>query len=950
MTMWLTLAALAATAHSPQAEPPRDPLLAGFQNPPATAKLRAYWWWLNGNVTKESIRHDLEEMAAKGFGGAVIIDANGAEQWGNAPVPHGPTFFSPAWRELYKYAVQIAAKQGLELSLNIQSGWNLGGPNIGPEDAPKKLVWASAILEPVTYERTMVTPMHMGPTYHDVAVVAYPVSPQYDPQKQPTIDHWKEKALLSPLPFSAPDTSLLLTEHPARPGEQTIHASQIIDITSKMRPDGILDWNPPSGRWEVLRFGYSVNDQCFVSTSSEGWKGYALDPFNKKAFLSYWNQIVEPLLADAGPEAGKTLKYLHTDSWEIEVANWTPGYQEAFRRLRGYDMTQYWPTIAGRIVDNRNVTDRFLNDFRRTFGDLAIENHYQPFRDLAHKHNLLIHPESGGPHAVPIDSLQCLGFDDAPMSEFWASSWMHRVKDEDRFFVKQPSSAAHTYGHTYSVAEAFTTIGPHWQESLWSNLKPNFDEACCQGMNRVVWHAFVCSPEETGLPGQQYFAGTHLNPKVTWWPVSKPFFSYLNRCQFMLQQGRFVADVLSYYGNHVPNFSQLKSSDPAHCLPGYDYDVATEEVLLKRVRVKGGRLCLPDGMSYRVLTLPERTTISLPVLRKLKSFVAAGATVLGPKPTEATSLSGFPKSDDEVHAIADELWGTGTTAVGSHRYGKGQVIWGQTSREVLAHNGVAPDLEFENATDGLRLNSIHRESGGKDIYFVANRAPIDGSVDATFRVSGKTPVLWNPINGERLAVSYTKLPGGRVDVHLNFTPCGSWFVVFTKQPAPAQSIVTLEPKTVLDGPWQVSFDPKWAGPANVQFDQLVDWTKRPEDGIRHYSGVAVYRRSFDAPDGQGLVLDLGDVKEIAEVIVNGKNLGIVWAPPFRVPLDIPLKPSGNQLEVRITNTWANRVIGDQALPEAKRLTRTNIKTLKADAPLMESGLLGPVRILAVRPR
>ena len=450
----------------------------------------------------------------------------------------------------------------------------------------------------------------------------------------------------------------------------------------------------PDGDWEILRFGCTLNDHCRVSTCSDGWEGYALDPFDAGAFRKYWDQVVEPLIADAGPLAGTALKYLHTDSWEVEVANWTPTLREEFRQRRGYDLVPFLPVIAGRIVDSRPISNRFLHDFRKTMGDLAVDNHYRLFSEGARRHNLLLHPESGGPHAVPVDSLRCLGMDDAPMSEFWAWSWRHRIGDTNRFFVKQPASAAHTYGRRLVLAEGFTTIGPHWQETLWDNLKPAFDQAACEGLNRLVWHAFVCSPAEMGLPGQQYFAGTHINPNSTWWDKSPAFLAYLNRCQYLLQQGTFVADAVSYYGDHVPNFAQLKRSDPAHVLPGYDYDVATEEVILTRTSVRDGRLVLPDGMSYRVLVLPDRPAISLPVLRKVKELVVAGATVIGPKPIQATGLQDYPACDAQVAELAGELWGENTpAAVGERRVGQGRVVWGKTAREVLITDGVLPDFE-----------------------------------------------------------------------------------------------------------------------------------------------------------------------------------------------------------------------------------------------------------------
>jgi hypothetical protein len=980
--------------HGVTANETSDSLAEGFANPPRPARLRAYWWWLNGNVTKAAITRDLEEMAAKGFGGALICDAGGAEQDGNARVPHGPDFFSPEWRELYKHTLREADRLGLEMSLNIQSGWNLGGPMVKTEDAPKKLVWSEVRVKGAAKDPLKLPePKHPPQFYRDVAVVAYPVkaSETAGPQHRPILN-WDKKALIKALSFSAPDTSPLLQELPAEPAEEDTHAGQVVDLTDKMDADGTVHWEAPPGEWEVLRFGCTLNDHCRVSTCSDGWQGYALDPFDAGAFRRYWDAVVEPLIADAGPLAGRTLKYLHTDSWEVEVANWTPTLRQEFRTRRGYDLLPYLPVIAGRIVDSRPASNRFLNDFRRTMGDLAVDNHYRLFAEGAHRHRLLIHPESGGPHAVPVDAQQCLGIDDAPMSEFWAWSWRHRVGDENRFFVKQPASAAHTYGRKLVLAEGFTTIGPHWQETLWDNLKPTFDKALCEGLNVLVWHAFVCSPAEMGLPGQQYFAGTHLNPNVTWWSKSAPFFGYLNRCQFLLQQGLFVADVAYYYGDHVPNFAQLKRSDPAHILPGYDYDVVTEEAILTRMSVRDGRLALPDGMSYRVLVLPDRPNISLPVLRKLKELVAAGATVVGPKPQYTMGLTDFPKCDDEVARLAAELWGDSdgktiteyrlrggtwqgrpalafrqTAGLGLEEQGQdglatGRVFWGKTARGVLAGDAVLPDFQFSGGDPNMALDYIHRRDGEAEIYFVANRSNHFEQADCTFRVAGKRPELWDPITGRtRPAVAWSQADGCTT-LSLDLAPCGSIFVVF-RQPAGSTSDERKKvrkeegrtfppsylPTFSIPGPWTVRFDPNWGGPGIVQFPQLVSWTQRPEEGIKFYSGTAVYQTSFDLPEslrgpGQRVALDLGNVRELAEVRLNGKSLGVLWAMPFRVEVTDALKPTGNRLEIEVVNFWPNRVIGDQSLPPEKRFTRTNIQKLTKETPLIESGLLGPVTL------
>jgi hypothetical protein len=679
--------------------------------------------------------------------------------------------------------------------------------------------------------------------------------------------------------------------------------------------------------------------------------------------------VVEPLIADAGPLAGKTLKYLHTDSWEVEAVNWTPTLRAEFLKRNDYDFLPWLPVLAGRIVNSREASDRFLFDFRKTLGDLTIDNHYRLFRDNAHRHGLEIHPESGGPHAVPIDAQRDLGWDDVPMSEFWAWSWEHRIGDENRFFVKQPASAAHTYGHIITQDEGFTTIGPNWQEHIWDNLKPSFDKALCEGMNRLVWHAFVCSPDSTGIPGQQYFAGTHLNPKVTWWSRSAPFFSYIDRCQWMLQQGLFVADVAYYYGDHVPNFAQLKKSDPAHILPGYDYDVITEEAVLTRASVKNGRIVLPDGMSYRLLVLPDRSVISLPVLKKLKELVAAGATIIGPKPVKGETLQNYPEVDTEIAKLADELWGG--------KAGSGRVIADKTARELLLADGVPPDCEFlstlnpsafasgygatapersEGGQLSINFDYIHRTADGAEIYFVANRTNLAASAVCAFRVSGKAPELWNPVTGEHKFAAAYEEKDGRTFVPLEFDPCGSWFVVFREpasaHPAMAKSnTATPQLLTELSGPWTVHFDPKWGGPESAQFDQLVSWTTRPEPGIKFYSGTATYEKTFDLPPSaigkrqSPIFLNLGNVRELAEVKVNGKSCGITWAPPFRVEVTGAVKPGANKLEIEVVNFWPNRIIGDASLPPEQRLTKTNIRKLTANTPLMESGLFGPVQIL-----
>ncbi len=900
------------------------PLDDVWKNPPVRGRIRAYWWWLNGNVDKPAIARDLREMREKGFGSALLCDAGGASQDGNDSVPHGPTFLSPEWRELYKFTLQEASKLGMEITLNIQSGWNLGGPVVSRDDAAKKLTWAETTVNAEDPSSTqMPEPERRDNTYRDICVLAWPITNE---KPKVTIEKYPEKAMLKSLSFSAPDTTPLLFDKPDQPGEEETTSDQIVDLTGNMTPDGVLLWNPPKGKYRVLRVGWTIGDHATVSTSSDGWKGYALDVLDEGAFRRYWNRVVEPLLADAGPLKGKTLTGLHTDSWEVEAVNWTPTLRDEFKKRRGYDLLRYMPTIAGYIVGSRSKTNRFLFDFRKTLGDLAVDNHFRPFKELAHKHGLIIHPESGGPHASPIDAQRCLGVNDMPMSEFWAESWRHRLGDANRFFVKQPASAAHVNGRPFVAAEGFTTIGPHWQETLWDNLKPSFDRACTEGMNFLTWHAFVCSPSSMGIPGQQYFAGTHLNPNVTWWDYSKPFFAYLNRVQTMLQQGRPAADVLCYYGDQVPNFARLRSEDPAGCGGGFDYDVIDEDALLTRTTVNNGRIVTPDGVSYRALVLPKQPSISIRVLRHVQKLVTDGGHVVFPKaPYQVANGMTSEGVDKEVRAIDGQLR-------------QKSPLVGKTAAEALASLGVRQDVVAPT-----EVRWIHRTDGKSDWYFLASSSKTPLRVDIDFRNESWSPEVFDAVSGMTSFAPSTKVKGAQ-RLSLSFDPYGSCFVVFRRHGTAAQPPKHASENATLGGPWQVefkSFDQTFKRVVN----KLEDWTQSADPEVKFFSGAATYRNSVDLKSvlpGRLQSIELGAFREIAEVRVNGKVVGISWAPPFTITKPDIFKSGVNTIEIKVINFWANRLIHDAELPMATRKTQTNIRNIRKQ--LMPSGLLGPVKI------
>lgn len=926
----------------------------GFAAPPLEARTRCFWWWLSGNVTKEAITRDLEEMRAKGYGGALIFDADNSNYKNNVRVEAGPMFGSPAWLELYTHAVREADRLGLELGLNIQSGWNLGGPTVTPQESAKQVVWSEVSVSGGTQvDLAVPVPEHRSDFYRDIAVLAYPARPSSKGRRALPISRLEHKAAYREIGGSAPDCRPLLEDRPATPGEEDARLGDIVALTAKMDGEGRLRWEAPRGDWRVQRFGYTVTD-AKVSTASGDWQGPVVDYMSTAVLEAYWSRHVQPLLDAIGPLAGTTLKYLHTDSWECGGMNWTGGFEKEFASRRGYDPTPYLPVLAGAIIENRDVSNRFLADFRKSIGDAVAENHYEAFAAMAHARGLSVHPESGGPHAGPFDGLKCLGRSDLPMGEFWVPS-PHRPKPENRFFVKQAASAAHIYGKRRVAAEAFTSVGPHWEDVLWKSVKPSFDHEACAGLNLSFIHTFTCSPAEMGRPGQEYFAGTHFNPNVTWWDKAGAVVGYMNRCHFLLQQGTFVADVCYYYGDHVPNIAERKEADPAGALPAFDYDVINEEILLSQLTVEDGGFSLPSGMRYRVLVLPNHAILSMGALEKVRQLVREGGTVLGPKPARTASLSGYPGAEKAFLRMADELWGKAEPSkTGERGTGKGRIVWGRSARAFLQVNGVAPDCEWEGEAEDYGF--IHRRTEEADIYFVSSRreTPVEGYFK--FRVSGRQPELWNPLTGKiRNAAAFAQRDG-RTALPLTFAPYGSWFVVFRGDIAPTAeggamtNGETVTPLLDLDGSWTVAFDPEWGGEKSVVFDTLESWTARPEAGIRFYAGTAVYRKTFTMPEaalssGKRLLLDLGDVREMAGVRLNGKEMGVLWTPPFRADISGAVRAGGNQLEVEVVNNWPNRLIGDAGLPPEHRHTRTNVTKFTADSPLIVSGLLGPVRVM-----
>jgi hypothetical protein len=950
MTRARLVAALLAFAFlSPSLRAPADELSRGFQNPPDTARPWVWWFWLNNNVSKESLTRDLEQLKAKGIGGVTVYSLAALR----GPVPSGPAFMSPQWRELFRHTVREADRLGLGVSLVGCSGWNAGGPWLTPADACKKYVQSTLTVKgPRKFAKKLPQPPTLE-RYWDVDLQAFPSPPPSQPdaarQRLLAIKSAQDSAgELPPTPIRRLcETPLAKLPPAAKPS--AIDPATVIDLTARLAPDGTLTWDVPKGQWTILRTGCTLNGtrtQC-GAPGNDGWDA---DPLRAAAIEDHFKHTTEILARDVGDLAGKTFRSVQIDSWEINIPNWSQTFLADFRRFRGYDATPYLAVLAGHIVGSDEITDRFLHDYRKTLADCVAENYFGRFTALANSVKCLNQSEAAGPcypKTMPLDALKNLGRCDIPMGEFWNDgSW---GGNGPIINGKQTASAAHLYGKRLAAAEAFTSF-MQWMESP-ASLKLTADRAFGEGFNWLFIFS-TATREGDGMPGIEFHAGTHFNRKVTWWEQAKPLTDYLARCSYLLQQGLFVADVCYYNGDGAPNLIEQKHVDPS-LGPGYDYDVCNTEVLLTRMTVRDGRIVLPDGMSYRLLVLPDQRAMPLEVLQKLRDLVAAGATVVGPKPSRDTGLRDYPRCDDEVQRLAAEVWGScdGKT-VTEHRLGKGRVIWGKSLHDTLAADAVRPDFEFAGRADAA-IDYIHRKTDAAEIYFLVNRNGREETLTSTFRVDGRQPEFWAPVTGAmRDAAAYT-ITAGRTTVPLRLESYGSVFIVF-RSPAPVaqktgHNAATFKPLQALTGPWTVHFDPKRGGPDSVQFDQLVSWPTRPEDGVKFYSGTGTYRKTFDLaerPHHQGtrIYLDLGAVRDVAEIRLNGKNLGILWTAPWLVDVTNAIRPAGNTLEIDVTSLWPNRLIGDASLPAEKRFTRTNIE-FGRDQPLLESGLLGPVRIV-----
>jgi hypothetical protein len=758
----------------------------------------------------------------------------------------------------------------------------------------------------------------------------------------PRVNHFQEKAAFVPEP------DLYQYATPPMDAATAIKKSDVIDLTSKMHPDGTLDWTPPAGKWIVLRIGYSLLGITNHPATPEA-TGLEVDKLDRRFVKDYFEKYLDSYKDTVGAdEMGKKgIRYVINDSWEAGAQNWTDNMLADFKRLRGYDATPWLPVLTGRVVESTEDSDRFLWDFRKTIEDLVATEHYQQLEDTLHERGMGHYGESHeSGRALIADGMEVKKMNEVPMSAMWTQRpGVNNVQFGYNADDRESASVAHIYGQNIAAAESMTAAAAPWG---WSpaTLKPTADQELLNGINRFVIHESAHQPLVGKAPGLTLGPfGQWFNRNETWAEQAGPWINYIARSSYLLQQGHFAADVVYFYGEDS-NITAIFENKAPDVPAGYGFDYINADGLIHELSVANGRIVTKSGMEYKVLGLdPYSRHMSLPVLRAIHALVEKGAVVAGPMPTDDPSLA-----DDqaEFKKLSSELFGDGS---GVHKVGKGTVYAGQGLGDVFSAMNVKPDFDYSKNGDASNVEFAHRKLAGGDIYFVDNRSDHDATVEATFRVTGKEPELWRAETGKSEPVSF-KIADGRTTVPLQMEPWGTVFVVFRKPTSKNSNTLPAVSKSTLvtvNGPWNVAFQEGRGAPASITLNELSDWSHSEDAGVKYFSGIGTYTKTIQAsPDwfkkGARLWIDLGDVKNLAVVTVNGKDLGEVWHAPYRVDITSALQPGDNQVTIKVVNAWVNRLIGDEQ-PGATKYTFADVKPYKANSPLLPSGLLGPVTVV-----
>ena len=959
-----------------QKENTYEKLSTGFKNPPASARPAVYHWWLGGNVDTVRLKAEIASFKKSGISGFTIFEIGSQDK---ELVKDGPAFLGRESLEVIKFAIIEAGKLGMEVGLNTASSWNAGGNWITPEYAAKSIYYSKSKFTEATGQRKL----------------PFPEIPENDPWGKPRLIKFGKDGK----PVFYREIAVLAIPSDIEYGR--LDTGKIINVTGHFnQKTERLSWKAPAGEWDIFRFICSNSGENLVLPSLHS-TGPIVDHYDAAATEFHFSYIIDKLESVLGDLRKTALKSLYMASYEARGFTWTTTLPSVFKNTNGYDIYKFLPVLFIEDIFSAEARAKFKADFQRTLSELMINNFYKKSKEICNNHGLKNNSEAGGPglplHNVPVEPLKALGSLDIPRGEFWIN---HNRLNENGIdilrVVKEVSAASHIYNRGIVEMEAFTTF-QHWQEGPFE-MKPAGDRAFCEGMNKVVVHGSTHNPSGTGYPGIVYLAGTHFNDKRVWWPKVKPFNEYLSRISFILQEADFVADVLYYYGDTIPNYGGHKNSRFT-VGPGYDYEIVNTEIL-KEITVKDKKLVLSrNGAQFSLLVLADECEIDPEVLVKLNELAGKGAVIIGPKPGGVLNRRVLPDMSGTAGLI-DKLWVESNKGKMDVRGKGGRIYEDIQPSQMLMSLNIFPDFNYPGKEFFL-LDYIHYARNDLDFYFIRNATGEWISRNCSFRQQNKVPEIWNPVTGEIIGAPVFNQDNVYINVPVTLAPFGSMFVAF-KQGTPGPHYTKIgndghpplidytkggicfreegnyelvkddQTKVIrnhikvqpLDGAWEVYFPEGWGAPPRTIFPELISWSESENEGLKYFSGTATYKKTFQYDiyssvlEKQRTYLDLGNLSNIGEVWLNGQNLGITWTKPYRFDITGILHPGDNDLVVEIANTWSNRLVGDAIKGEhytSTNITSTQINGLNKiqvpwkEVPLIKSGLLGPVVIYTIKP-
>lgn len=754
------------------------------------------------------------------------------------------------------------------------------------------------------------------------------------------------------------------------PGNSAVSPGQVHVFRGELNDNGHFEWDVPDGNWTILRMGYTSTGKTLVQASEEGG-GLECDKLDPRAVRFHLDHLIGKLADRYSEKNIRSFQVFETDSWEAGLQTWANDLDQRFQTATGQDLMKWLPLITeGVTIGSYEESDRFLWDWRRFLADQIIDNYYRVIVEFAEEKGLTYVAESSGRVAYMYDPIRYQRMSPVPMGEFWTGPVRG---DGVRLDNKVAASAAHLTGRKFVATEAYTSRP---QDAQWAEhpftLKALGDQAFCEGVNKFVFHTYAHQPYPDLKPGFTMGRwGMHNHSGNTWWgrPV-EAWFKYLARCQFMLQEGEFHADILAFPGSDVPGILASREDFVPVIPPGYDFDGCDFQALLD-ARVEDGIIVLPGGMRYKVILLPDKKKLLLEEVRRITELIREGAVVITPQlPTGSLGLQDMLNGDTEIQKLVREEW-------------DGKIILAREHlEEVMNELNIPPDFSYKSVADQPDIRFIHRIIGGSDVYFLSNQEDHAVTFEASFRQpAGKKLSLWDPANGKKVAadlLNSTREGVSEATIHLD--PYGSVFAVFSDTYPVLYPAIEEEKETTFRGPWSLKFSEGGGAPQEpLQLTELMDWSTHPDFNVRHFSGTAIYSTKWTVGDenlgkGMHVLLDLGQVHEMAQVLVNGQEAEMLWKPPFRTDITSLLTEGENSLEIKVTNLWPNRMIGDEHFPEevnwdrkgnvflpkewpqwmidgqprpaSPRITwTTRGRIYQKNDPLLPSGLLGPVKLI-----